>query len=129
MCSSHFSGLVLHNNFCLFLRKQMDKRQTFICTMSKCRQIKENRLGFCFPFESATYLYLRYICIFIYLSMYMLCFNIYIYISGKRKFVFPSWQTINGNQCLLYQQMCSSLVIGPSDILCSAFKILLVNVQ
>jgi hypothetical protein len=32
--------------------------------------------------------------------------------NGKRKFVFLGRQTINGNQYLLFQQMCPSMGIG-----------------
>jgi hypothetical protein len=32
------------------------------------------------------------------------------YRNGKRTFVFLGWQMVNGNQLLLYQQTCSSMV-------------------
>ncbi len=36
--------------------------------------------------------------------------------NGKRKFVSRGWQTINGNQQLLFQQTCPSM---PGNMLCS----------
>ncbi len=46
------------DNFRLFLRQQTDKRQTFVCTMSKRQTDKEKSPGllfFCFPFKKAAY--------------------------------------------------------------------------
>jgi hypothetical protein len=54
------------DNFHLSLRQQMDKLQT-------SKRIKENRLGFRFPFETAAYIYV------VPFSVY-----IYIYIHGKQ---------------------------------------------
>ncbi len=36
--------------------------------------------------------------------------------NGKRKFLFLGWETINGNQRLLFQQKCPSMVITFSII-------------
>ncbi len=58
--------------------------------------------------------------IYMYIYRYTVDINIYIYAvfsiyifmdngtNGKRKFVFPGRQTINGNRCLLFQQTCPS---------------------
>ncbi len=43
-------------NFCLFLRKQSEKRQTSVYTMRNNKRTKENWLGFRFPFETSAYL-------------------------------------------------------------------------
>ncbi len=103
MCNHRWESL-----FSPFLRKQTDKPQTSVYTMSKWKT-KENRLGFHFPFETAYTIYI-YTNIYIYIDI-----HIYIYIyagisiliyTGIRKTEvgFPWWQTTNGNWRLLFQQ-------------------------
>ncbi len=57
-------------NFRLFLRQQTDKRKTSVALKANGKQIQENRLGFCFQFETTAYKYkyiiILYICTYIY---------------------------------------------------------------
>jgi hypothetical protein len=55
-------------NFRLFLRQQTDKRQTSLALKADGKQIQENRLGFCFQFETTAYKY-KYIII-LYIHIY-----------------------------------------------------------
>ncbi len=122
-------------NFRLVLRQQTDKWQSSVCTISKDKRTKDNRLGFCFPFETAAYMYTVNLngSIYIYTEnktkgkwqfLFVCCkwetetVNSYLFAAnrnGKQKFVFLGWQTVNGNWRLLFQQMYRY----PSIVLCT----------
>ncbi len=56
------------DNFRLFLRQKMVKRQTFFARWANGKRIQENRMGFSFPYETAAsvcvYLYMYRICVY-----------------------------------------------------------------
>jgi hypothetical protein len=114
---------------CFFVEKRIKYKIPF-AREANSKQIKENCLGFCFPLV----LFSVYTNIYIYFHIYIYIY-IYVFIygkrkwqsficsanrNGKRKFVFLGWETINGNQRLLFQQKCPSVVITFSIRSCTS---------
>jgi hypothetical protein len=128
----------LFSPFSLFIPlRPVCKRQTSVCTTSKWKRVKDNRLGFRFHLR----LKRQHININIDINIYINIKNAQThtqtrkrnqrktFVCCKRKtetpnfrllatnggrkweFVFLGWQTINGNRGLLFQQTCPSMLI------------------
>jgi hypothetical protein len=138
------------DNFRLFLRQQTNKRQLPFARWANGKRIKENRMGFRFPF-SVWCLYLHVNGIphaengtngkrqlpFVFFKretemanfrFFFVCWKLK---RKKRKFVFLGRRTINGNPRLLFQiamdWLCSEGILQNVDrcekeIICLAFR-------